>query len=157
MRNLEPVAPLPESTPIALKGLDREQRFLGRSGALLLFVSLLSGFFVAAAMTGQVPADGRIAVAAHVSGLLGSLFLFAYAWSLPMLRYGPTGRTRIAWALIVGNFANLLIGSAKAFPAVHGITLTESVPNNVVFGLLTLMVVLPMLVASGAWVYGFRK
>lgn len=133
-----------------------EQRFVVRSGAWLLVLSLLSGGLVAAGMSGQLPIDGRIALGGHVTGLLGSLFLFAFAWSLPLLRYGPQGRRRLALALIVANYAGLILTEAKAFPAVHGVAITDSVANNVVFGLLNVFVVLPVLAGAIAWALGLR-
>ncbi len=147
-----------QPTPLAIESdLAQEQRFVGRSGALLLLLTLLQGGYVAAAMTGQVPADVKITLAAHVTGHLGALFLFAYAWSLPLLRLGATGRKRIAYALVVANFAGLIVGSAKAIPAVHGVALNDNPANNTVFGLLNVLVVIPMLAAAAGWIYGFRK
>lgn len=137
------------------QSLFEEQRVVGASAALLLLLSILSGFYVAAAMTGQLPVNARMALGAHLTGLLGAMVLFAYAWSLPLLRFARSGRMRIAVALVVGNFGNLIIGSLKAIPGVHGVAATGELTNDVVFGLLTVLVVLPLMLGVGGWVYGF--
>ncbi len=79
------------------------------------------------------------------------------AWSLPMLRYGPTGQRRLAWAFIVSNFANWFVTGVKAWLRVSGVDATGEPVNDAVFGVLTLSVVLPALGAAAAWVYGFRR
>lgn len=134
-----------------------DQKFVAKSGAWLFAVSALFGGYAAGGLSGQIPIDGKMALGAHVTGLISALLLFAYAWTMPMLSYGEVGRKRLAWALIVSGFANLFIGSAKAIPAVHGIALTGDAANNVVFGLLNLFVVLPVLAGGFAWAWGFRE
>ena len=132
-------------------------RLMAHAAAWLLLVGLLTGGYVAAAMTGKVPADARGALASHLNALMGTFLLLGVAWSLPMLRYGAQGQRRLAWAFIVANFANWAVTGVKAWLRVAGVDATGEPVNDAVFGLLTLLVVLPSLAAAGAWVYGFRR
>ncbi len=130
-------------------------RFLGRAAALLIFFSMLTGFFVAAAMTGKVPAEPHAALASHLNALLGGLWIVAVAWSLPLLHYGERGLRRLAWAVVIPNYANWLITALKAFWRVAGVDFVGEGRNDAIFGLLGAFVVVPSIAAAGAWVYGF--
>jgi hydroxylaminobenzene mutase len=118
---------------------------------------LLTGFYVAAAMGDRVPADPHTALAAHLTGLLGAFWMFGAGWTMPMLRYGPVGQARLAWAIIIPNYAGWLITGVKALPHVHGVEPGGGSANNAVFIALTLLVVLPALGAGVAWLAGFRQ
>ncbi len=132
-------------------------RLLGRSAALLIFGSLLTGFFVAAAMTGKVPADPHAALASHLNALLGGFWILGLAWSLPLLGYGEKGLTRLAWLTIAPNYANWLVTALKAFWKVAGVDFVGEGKNDTIFGLLSVLVVVPSLAAAGAWAYGFTR
>jgi (hydroxyamino)benzene mutase len=144
-----PSTVLPLTSPVA--------RRMAHAAAWLMLVGLLTGGYVSAAMTGKVPADPQMALAAHLNALMGTFFLLGVAWTLPMLSYGPVGQLRLAWAVIVANWANWAITCVKAWLRVSGVDLIGQPANDAVFGALTLTVVLPALVAAGAWVYGFRR
>ncbi len=146
-------APAPVSTVAPLP----TARLMAHAAAWLTLLGLLTGGFVSAAMTGKVPADPHMALASHLNALMGAFLLLGVAWTLPMLRYGPTGQRRLAWAFIVSNFANWFVTGVKAFLRVSGVDATGEPVNDAVFGVLTLSVVLPALVAAAAWVYGFRR
>jgi (hydroxyamino)benzene mutase len=122
-----------------------------------LFGGMVTGLLVAAAMTGKIGADGKMVLGSHLNAILGSFILFGFALSLPQLKYGETGLSRIGWALIISNFANWLVTILKAFLHVHGIDATGQGANDAVFGLLTALVVLPSLVGIFYWVIGFKK
>ncbi|WP_233261632.1 hypothetical protein [Vitiosangium sp. GDMCC 1.1324] len=145
--------PAPVSTPAPLPAA----RLMAHAGAWLLLLGLLTGGYVAAAMTGKVPADPHAALASHLNALLGTFLLLGVAWTLPMLSYGPTGQRRLAWAFIIANFANWAVTAVKAWLRVAGVDATGEPVNDAVFGVLTLTVVLPALGAAAAWVYGFRR
>ncbi len=130
-------------------------RLLTRNAAILMVGGLLTGIFVAAAMTGKVPADPHAALASHLNALLGTFWMVAVAWSMPMLRYGDKGLVRLAWVTTLPNFANWLVTALKAFLHVSGVDATGEPKNDLVFGLLTALVVIPSLASSVAWVYGF--
>lgn len=132
------------------------QRTMAIWGAALMVASLLVGGLVAGAMTGTIPADAKMILAAHVTGILGVFFIFAVAWSLPMIRFSDVGRKRLGWLVIISSWANLIVGAGKAPFKVHGVGLTEDGANNIVFVLLNIFVVVPTLVASVAWAWGLR-
>lgn len=144
-----PAAPADAPSPAVL--------FLAKAGALLLLLGLLTGGLVAAAETGQVSADPHTTIASHLNAILGGLWLFAVAWTLPMLRYGAVGQKRLAWGFIVFNYANWIVTAVKSFFHVAGVTHTGNTANDAVFGTLTVLVVIPALISTGAWLYGFRR
>src|SRR5688572_28257813 len=127
-------------------------RFMARSAAILIFVSLLTGFLVAAAMTGKAPADAHGALAAHLNAMLGGFWILGVGWTLPFLRFDERGLRRLAWAIIVPNYANWLVTLVKAFWRVAGVDYVGEGKNDTIFGLLTFLVVLPSLAATGAWI-----
>lgn len=149
--------PLPEAVVTEAPVVPPAARLMAHAAAWLMLVGLLTGGYVSAAMTGKVPADPGMALAAHLNALMGTFFLLGVAWTLPMLRYGPVGQRRLAWAVIVANWANWGITCVKAWLRVSGVDFIGQPTNDAVFGALTVSVVLPALVAAGAWVYGFRR
>ncbi len=130
-------------------------RDLTRNAAILLAFGMLTGIFVSAAMTGKVPADAHAALASHLNALLGCFWMVGVAYSMPMLRYGETGLNRLVWITTLPNFANWIVTALKAFLKVSGVDFVGEGKNDLVFGLLTALVVIPSFVAAGAWVYGF--
>ncbi|CAM4113455.1 hypothetical protein [Corallococcus exiguus] len=154
-RPLSEASSVPESPVVPL--VQPAARLMAHAAAWLMLVGLLTGGYVSAAMTGKVPADPQMALAAHLNALMGTFFLLGVAWTLPMLRYGPVGQRRLAWAVIVANWANWGITCVKAWLRVSGVDFIGQPVNDAVFGALTVSVVLPALIAAGAWVYGFRR
>jgi (hydroxyamino)benzene mutase len=156
---LRPVPPSaePPPAPVFAPAPLPAARLMAHAAAWLLLLGLLTGGYVAAAMTGKVPAEPHAALASHLNALMGTFLLLGVAWSLPMLRYGPRGQHRLAWAFIVANFANWGVTAVKAWLRVSGVDATGEPVNDAVFGVLTLSVVLPALGAAAAWVYGFRR
>ena len=148
-----PPTPAPAAAPAPLPAA----RLMAHAAAWLMLVGLLTGGYVSSAMTGKLPADPHMALAAHLNALMGTFFLLGVAWTLPMLRYGPVGQQRLAWAVITANFANWAVTCVKAWLRVSGVDLIGQPANDAIFLTLTATVVLPALVAAGAWVYGFRR
>ncbi len=132
-------------------------RLMAHAAAWLMLLGLLTGGYVSSAMTGKVPADPNMALAAHMNALMGTFFLLGVAWTLPMLRYGPVGQQRLAWLVIVANFANWAVTGVKAWLRVTGVDFIGEPANDAIFLTLTATVVLPSLAAAGAWLYGFRR
>ncbi len=130
-------------------------RQLTLNAAVLLALGMLTGVFVAAAMTGKVDADPHAALASHLNCLLGCFWMVSVAYSMPMLRYGPKGQARLLWVTTVPNYANWIITALKAFLKVAGVDANGNGKNDFVFALLTAFVVIPSFTAAGAWVYGF--
>jgi (hydroxyamino)benzene mutase len=133
-------------------------RGLHRSAAGLVFLSLLVGALSSFALSGQTGAfDGRTMLGAHVTGLIGACLMFGLAASLPQLRYGASALHRLAQAFAATNYANVTIGAAKSFFFVHGVGAGGSAANNIVFGLLTVFVVVPSLACAFFWAIGFTR
>ncbi len=130
------------------------QRKLALFAAVLLMLGLLTGFYLAAAMTGKVPAEPKMVVAAHLNALLGSFWMLGVAFSLPFTGYGEKGMTRLIWATALPNYANWAVTCLKAWWKVAGVDAVGEGHNDTIFGLLTALVVLPSLAAAGAWIYG---
>ena len=122
-----------------------------------MLCGLLTGFYIAAAMGQRIHVDLHAAVAAHLNAMLGSFWMFAVAWSLPMLSYGEGGRRRLAVTLGAACYGNWFITALKAALHVSGVDASADPVNNAVFGALTLLVVLPSVAAGGAWILGFRR
>lgn len=137
--------------------VESSQRALARAAAWLLFLGLVTGIYAAAGLSGMLPIDGRTALGAHVSALSGAFILFALAWTLPMLKRSDQALERIGLALIVATYGNWIVTAVKAVFHVAGVGLTASVANNVVFGILNVVVVFPALIATFFWATGFRR
>lgn len=130
---------------------------LAAAGALLFFVGMATGIWAAAALTGKVAVGlPRMALAAHLNGLLGGLWLLAVAWSFEFLRYGGRGLRRLALGVAVPAYANWLVTLVASFIGVNGLEYTGQRSNDVIAFLLQTLVVLPTLVASAFWAWGFR-
>ena len=132
------------------------QRFVAQQAAALLVASMVVGALAAFAMTAAITANAKMLLAAHVTGVIATVLLIAFAWTLPMLSFGDTGRTRLAWIFLVSSWANVIVGTGKAFFDVHGVGLTGDTANDVVYGLLNVFVVLPTFAASIGWFLGLR-
>ncbi|MDQ3585792.1 MAG: hypothetical protein ACR2GW_02385 [Pyrinomonadaceae bacterium] len=139
------------------------QKKLAAAGALLFFIGMLTGLWTAAAITNKfgINADARLtpqlALAAHLNGLLGGLWLIAVAWSLQFLHYTERGLRRLALAVAIPAYANWLVTLVASFLGVNGLDYTGDLKNDVIAFLLQTLVVLPTLVASGFWAWGFTK
>jgi (hydroxyamino)benzene mutase len=133
-------------------------RMLARAGAGLVLGGLLTGTVAGGALSGRFAfLDGRILLGAHVAALMGAFMIFALAWTQPMLHLGDKGRARLAWAVIVANYANWIVSTAKSALGVHGVDLTSDARNNAVFGVLTLLVVLPALGGAAVWLWSLGE
>jgi hydroxylaminobenzene mutase len=126
-----------------------------RAGAWLFAIGLVTGLWAAAVLTGQVVVPiPRLALAAHLNGILGGLWLIAVAATLDRLRYGLAGRHRLAMLVVVATWANWLITLLASGLGVRGLEYTTDARNNVIAFLLQVFVVLPSLAAGGAWAWG---
>ena len=139
-----------------LLGTESLQRQFARLGAWLFVVGLLTGFWVALVFTGKVMVTiPRLALAAHLNGMLGGLWLIAVALTLDRMRYGLAGRRRLAVIAAAAAWANWLLTLAASGLGVRGLEYTGEVRNDTLAALLQLFVVLPSLVAAVAWAWGF--
>jgi hydroxylaminobenzene mutase len=135
--------------------VDPLQRRLAWAGAWLFAVGMVTGLWAAAVLTEKVTvAIPRLALAAHLNALLGGLWLIAVASTLDLLRYGPTGRARLAWVVTVPAWGNWLITLIASGLGVTGLEYTGDTANDAIAALLHSLVVLPSLVGAGAWAWG---
>jgi hypothetical protein len=148
------MASLDDADPAALR--DRLRRALMGAGAWLFAVGLLTGLWAGAVLTGKVHvAYPRLALGAHLTAMLGGLWLFAVAWSLDWLRYGPRGQRRLAWLIAISVWANWWLTLLASALGVRGLEYTREPINNVIAALLDLFVVVPALLGAFAWAWGF--
>ena len=134
------------------------RRTLMARGAVLIAVSMVTGIWTAAALTQKFGiGDGKLALAAHLNALIGGLWLIAVAATLEYLHYGETGQRRIAWLITLTVWANWLVTLIASFLKVNGLDYNSDPKNNLIAVLLQTSVVLPGLVGSIAWAWGFRK
>src|SRR5262245_9916822 len=137
---------------------DPLRRRLAWAGAWLFAVGMVTGLWTAAVLTGTVTVPlPRLALAAHLNALLGGLWLIAVASTLDMLRFGATGRVRLAWLVTVPAWANWLITLVASVLGVTGLEYTRDAANNTIAALLQSLVVLPSLVGAGAWAWGLGR
>lgn len=132
------------------------QRWLAQAAALLMFLALLSGGYLAAAMSGAIAADVHSVVATHLNGVFGSLMLIAVAWTLPWIRFSEITVRRIAQAFVLSTYANFVVTGVKALLHVAGVAWTDDPANNAIFITLNATVVAPGLLGSFAWFWGLR-
>ena len=134
---------------------DPVRRRLAWAGAWLFAVGMVTGLWAAAVLTEKVAvAIPRLALAAHLNALLGGLWLIAVASTLDLLRYGPVGRLRLSWLVMVPAWGNWLITLVASVLGVTGLEYTRDTANNAIAALLHSLVVLPSLVGAGAWAWG---
>jgi len=130
---------------------------LAAAGALLFFIGVLTGIWAAAALTGQVKvAAPHLALAAHLNGLLGGLWLIAVAWTFQFLHYREAGLRRLAVAVSIPAWANWLVTLSASLLGVNGLIYTNDATNNLIAVLLQVLVVIPTFISCGFWVWGFR-
>ncbi|HEV7905020.1 MAG TPA: hypothetical protein VGO96_14360 [Pyrinomonadaceae bacterium] len=130
---------------------------LAAAGAVLFFIGMLTGIWSAAALTGKVVVGmPRVALIAHLNALLGGLWLLAVAWSFEFLHYGARGLRRLAFGVGVPAYANWLVTLVASFIGVNGLDYTGQRGNDIIAFLLQTLVVLPTLIASAFWAWGFR-
>ena len=130
------------------------QRKTAAAGAVLLVLGFLTGVLLAQAMTHHIDADLHQILAAHFIAVLGCLWLVAVALTLPMLRYGEKGRRRLVLVTAIPAYGNWGVTAVKSFFHVSGVGLTGDNANDAVFAALGALVVIPSVVAAGAWAYG---
>jgi (hydroxyamino)benzene mutase len=131
---------------------------LAATGAILFSVGMLTGIWSATALTGKVQVGiPRLALIAHMNGLLGGLWLLGVAWTFNFLRYSEKGKRRLAFGIALPAWANWFVTLIASFLGVTGLEYTGNRNNDVIAFLLQGLVVVPTLIACGFWVWGFRS
>jgi (hydroxyamino)benzene mutase len=134
------------------------RRRLAAAGAILFAVGMVTGLWSAAALTNKVHVGmPRLALASHLNGLLGGLWLVAVAWTFEFLSYDVKGLRRLALAVTVAAWSNWLVTLIASFFGVNGLEYTGQRANDVVAFLLQTLVVLPTLIGAGLWAWGFKQ
>lgn len=134
-----------------------QSRRLGAAAAGLILLGLLTGFAVAAAMTGKLSAEPHVMLASHLNALMGAFWLLGIAWSVPLLELGATELAWLVRLATLANYANWLVTLIKSYLRVAGLEATGHAANDAVFGALTVLVVLPALGAASLWLRGFLR
>jgi hypothetical protein len=139
-----------------VKGTESLQHQVARAGGWLFAVGLLTGAWAAVVLTERIVVPiPRLALAAHLNGILGGLWLIAVAATLDRMRYGLAGRRRLARLVVVATWANWLVTLIASGLGVRGLELTADPRNNVIAILLEVFVVIPSLLGAFAWAWGF--
>ncbi|HEY0404892.1 MAG TPA: hypothetical protein VGC89_04150 [Pyrinomonadaceae bacterium] len=134
------------------------RRRLAAAGATLFAVGMATGIWSAAALTNKVHVGmPRLALVAHLNALLGGLWLVAVAWTFDFLCYDAKGLRRLALVVALAAWSNWLVTLVASFFGVNGLEYTGQRANDVVAFLLQTLVVIPTLIGSGLWAWGFRK
>lgn len=137
--------------------MEKIQKRLALSGALLFFVSMALGLWAVVALTGAVKVGiPRESLTPHLTGSLGGLWLITVAWTFKFLHYGEKGLRRLAVGVAFPAWANLLVTLFASIVGARGLWYDGQLANDVVSFLLQATVVLPTLIACGFWVNGFR-
>jgi hypothetical protein len=134
-----------------------KQKSLSAAAAWLMVAGLSTGLLAAAALTGQLPANGQTLLVAHLNGLMGCFWLWGLIWSWPMLNYETKMGLQLIQLISVSVWANWFFTLLKAFWQVNGLAYTHDLKNNLIAASLQIFVVLPALVGSIAWAWGLRK
>ncbi len=136
--------------------MSKKQRDLALCGAVLFAVGMVFGLWAGLALAGKIALKlPRLALAVHLNGLLGGLWLLAVAFTFPFLRYGEAQLTRLTRWVAIPAWANVAITFLAALVGQNGLSYTGDRANDGVAVLLQLFVVLPTLVGSAYWVRGF--
>lgn len=134
-----------------------QRRVAGRA-VVLLVIAMLTGGWAGIALSGKVVIPiPHLALSAHLNALLGSFWLLAFAFTLPMLSYGEQGKRRLAWLQLVPSYANWFVTLVASFLGVRGIAFTGDPANDAIAAALLAFVVAPALVGTVAWAWGFRN
>jgi (hydroxyamino)benzene mutase len=142
--------------------IDQIRRRLAFAGVLLFTLGMVTGFWLAAAVTkkfgiGDPVLTPQLARAAHLNALFGSLWLIAAAWSFQFLRYGARGLKRLAFIMALPAWANWLVTLVASIIGVNGLEYKGQLANDSIAFLLQTLVVLPTLIACAFWVWGFKR
>jgi hydroxylaminobenzene mutase len=133
------------------------RRRVARAGATLFAVGLFTGLWSALALTGKVKVDEpHLALAAHTNALLGGLWLLALAFTFEYLHYGERGLRALTWLTLVPSWGNWAVTLIASVVGRRGLDYDHDARNSLIAALLQVVVVLPGLVGSVMWAWGFR-
>ena len=136
--------------------IEQARHRLAFHGALMLFLGMVYGLYVALVMTDKVPGHGEIALGSHLNALMGAFWLLGMGWSLAYIKLSDSLLKWCVWMTIVGAWANWIISIFKAFTGDIAIEFTSHWSNNVLFGARALLVIIPCLLGPAIWAWGLR-
>jgi len=125
-------------------------------GAILFTIGLFTGLWTALALADfiRIPLP-HLALAAHLNGLIGGLWLIAVGLSIPFLSYKEKQLNVLCWSSCIPAFGNWFITLIASLWGVRGLLYNENPKNNIIAFLLQFFVVLPSLFAGIYWIKGF--
>ncbi len=130
---------------------------LALHGALLLFVGMAYGLYVALVMTGTAPGDPDMALGAHLNALFGALWLLGMGWSLRYVVLSDRLLYVAVVSTLIGAWANFGLSAIKALTGDLAITVSGDATNDVLFVARLVIVVIPCLLGPGLWVWGLLQ
>ena len=134
------------------------RRRLAQAGALLFFLGMVSGVWADLALTDQVKIpQPHLALAAHLSALTGGLWLIATAWTFDFLSYNGKQLRRLSYLVGISAWSNWSLTVIASLFGVNGLQYNDDPANNVVAFLLQVFVVVPSLIGTGFWAWGFHR
>jgi len=135
------------------------QRTLMGRAALLFFLGMLTGIWVAVVFT-RGKALGlelaprqfdRLALAAHINGLLGCFWLLGLSYTLPHV--AERRRNLLVLLTTIATFTNWAGTLLGSFIDRRGLDFGGDGKNKLIAGILQGGVVIPTLVASALWAF----
>ena len=138
------------------QGTDTGRR-LAFHGALLFLMTMAYGGAVSSMMTGMVPGHPHVALSAHLTGLMGALWVWGVGWSLPYGQFSELQTKLVFWGTVVPSYTNFVVGAAKAHTDVMAVTFSGDMANNILFMGRLFGVVIPGLIGAAVLVWGLRR
>jgi hypothetical protein len=129
-------------------------RILRAAGALLFLLGMLTGILISGQASGLLPGDQPAMIAAHMTGIISAFWLFLLAGTYRHIRLTSAWLNRMVILTLVAAYASWLVTTVKSLVSVRGIRFTGDATNDAVFGVLSVLVVVPTLVAAVLWVVG---
>lgn len=111
--------------------LSSASRALCLHGAVLMFITFISGFLVGAVAMGQLDAGLDDWKLAHMEALTNALLLFAVAGFLDRLALSPARARLVAICLVVMGYCNTVFGVMRGLTGAAGLQFDDSVANNI--------------------------
>lgn len=136
---------------------DKTSYLLVKSGVILIAIAMLTGILVAFSMTGVVNANPQYTLASHLNALFGGLILIALGLTKPFFSLSSTWFRAAALLLVISSFGNWLLTAIRSFLFVDAIGFNGNAINDFMHLLLVVIVVLPAIIGSLIWVFGFKK
>ncbi|MBI3725995.1 hypothetical protein HY251_18865 [bacterium] len=139
------------------------QRSLMTRAAVLFFLGILTGAWAGVVLTQgkalMIPnfpkmEHERLALAAHLNGLLGCFWILGVAWTIEHTRFGESGKTWLARLVTLSNYANWSVTVVASILDRDGLSFAGDARNTFVAALLMGLVVLPSIATSALWAYG---